>query len=176
MKGTRLVIPKSLRQMVLKDWHAGQRGIEGSKARARLVYLLQIDNDIENLRRSCQECEKDRPSNPAQPLEHLPAPNYAFEFISADWFDLNGDKFLVLVDWYSGYFEVKGPVNSPDANAVICYLREWFVNNAVCDYFWSDGGPPFGSAEMNDFLTRWGVKWTPSSPWFSQGISLPSPQ
>ena len=23
---------------------------------------------------------------------------------------------------------------------------------AVCDYFWSDGGPTFGSAEMNDFF------------------------
>ena len=88
-----------------------------------------------------------------QPFQHLLSPNYAFEFIYPDWFDLNGDKFLVLVDWYSGYFEVKGPVNSPYANAVICYLREWFVNNAVCDYFCSDGGPPFGSAKMNDFLT-----------------------
>ena len=172
LKGTRLVIPKSLRQMVLKDLHAGHRGIEGSKARARLlVYWPQIDNDIENSSRSCQECKKDRPSNPAQPLKHLPAPNYAFEFISTEWFDLN-DKFLVVIDWYSGYFEVKGLVNSPYANAVISYLREWFVNNAVGDCFWSDRGPPFGSAEMNDFLTRWGLKWTPSSPWFPQENSI----
>ena len=96
--------------------HAGHRAIEGSKARARLVVNWpQINNDIENSCRSCQEREKDLPSNPAQPLKHLPAPNYPFEFIAVDWFDLNGDKFLVLVDWYSGYFEVKGPVNSPDA-------------------------------------------------------------
>ena len=80
LKGTRLVIPKSLRQMVLKDLHAGHRVIEGSKARARLVvYWSQIDNDIENSCRSYQECEKDRPSNPAQPLKHLPAPNYTFD-------------------------------------------------------------------------------------------------
>ena len=25
---------------------------------------------------------------------------------------------------------------------------------------------------MNNFLIRWGVKWTPSSPWFLQGISI----
>ena len=173
LKGTRLLIPKSLRQSVLIALHAGHRGIEGSKARARLiVYWPQIDNDIENSCRSCQECERDRPSNPRQPLKHLPLPRYAFQFISADWFDLNSDKFLVLVDWYSGYFEVKGPVHNPDANTVIGYLREWFVNNAVCDYFWSDGGPPFGSAEMRDFFSRWGVKWTPSSPWFPQGNSM----
>ena len=44
-------------------------------------------------------------------------------------------KDSTFIDWYFGHFEVKGPINSPDANAVICYLREWFVNNAVCDYF-----------------------------------------
>ena len=44
LKGTCLVIPESLGQMVLKDLHARYRGIEGSKARARLVvYWLQID-------------------------------------------------------------------------------------------------------------------------------------
>ena len=39
LKGVRLVIPKSLRQMVLKDLHAGHRGIEGfqSKSQARCV-------------------------------------------------------------------------------------------------------------------------------------------
>ena len=89
LKGTRLVIPKSLRPIVLKDLHTGHRGIESSKVRARLVvYWPYIDNDIENSSSSYQECEKDRPSNPAQHLKHLPAPKFAFEFISADWFDL----------------------------------------------------------------------------------------
>ena len=173
LKGSRLLIPKSLRPMVLKELHAGHREIEGSKARARLVvYWPQIDNDVENSCRRCPECEKDRPSHPKQPLKHLPTPNYAFEFISADWFDLHSDKFLVIVDWYSGYFEVKGPVTSPDAHTVICYLREWFVSNAVCDYFWSDGGPPFASADLHDFFFRWGIRWAPSSPWFPQGNSI----
>ena len=140
LKDSRLLIPKPIRQLVLKELQAAHRGIEGSKARARLiVYWLQIDTDIENACRSCHECEKDRPSNPKEPLKHLPTPSYAFEHISADCFDLNGDKFLVIVDWDSGYFDVKGPVNNPDANTA-CYLREWFVNNAACDYFSSDGG------------------------------------
>ena len=27
----------------------------------------------------------------------------------SDWFDQNENKFLVIVDWYSEYFDVKGP-------------------------------------------------------------------
>ena len=43
---------------------------------------------------------------------------------------------------------------------------------AVCDVFWSDGGPPFGSSDVNDFLKRWGIEWRPSSPRYPQGNSV----
>ena len=173
LKGTRLLVPKDLRKCVLSDLHDGHRGIEGTKARARLiVFWPGIDNDISNKCRSCPKCEFDRPSNNKEPIKHLPVPEYPFQIISADWFDLNSEKFLVIVDWYSGYFDVKGPVTNPDAGTVITCLREWFINNAVCDVFWSDGGPPFGSSNVNDFLKRWGVEWRPSSPYYPQGNSV----
>ena len=37
LKGTRLVIPAGLRKHVLADLHASHWGIEGTKARARLI-------------------------------------------------------------------------------------------------------------------------------------------
>ena len=36
-KGTRLLIPHELRKSILSDLHASHRGIEGIKARARLI-------------------------------------------------------------------------------------------------------------------------------------------
>ena len=70
------------------------------------------------------------------------------------------------------YFDVKGPFTKPDAATVISSLREWFINTAVCDVFWSDSRPPFGSSDVNDFLKRWGVERRPSSPWYPQGNSV----
>ena len=40
----------------------------------------------------------DRLSNIKKPLQHLPVAEYPFQIISADWFDQNGNKFLVIVD------------------------------------------------------------------------------
>ena len=40
LKGTRLLIPHELRQSILSDLHASHRGIEGTKARARLINVL----------------------------------------------------------------------------------------------------------------------------------------
>ena len=95
LKGTRLLIPHELRKSILSDLHASHRGIEGTKARDRLImYWPGMDNDIANKCRSCPKCEFDRPSNIKEPLQHLPVAEYPFQIISADWFDLNGNKFL----------------------------------------------------------------------------------
>ena len=169
LKGTRLVIPTGLHKHVLADLHASRRGIEGTKARARLiVYWPGIDNDITNICKSCSKYKFDLPSNVKEPIQHLPVATHAFQIISADWFDFNGEKFLVA-DWYSGYFDVKGPVPKPYVPWLINCLREWFVNTAVCDELWSNDGPLFSSTKVNNFLARWGVEWCPSSPHYPQG-------
>ena len=101
---------KRLNKSILSDLHASHPGIEGTKTRARLImYWPGMDNDITNKCRSCSKCKFDRPSNIKEPLQHLPVAEYLFQIISADWFDINRNKFLVIVDWYSGYFDVKGP-------------------------------------------------------------------
>ena len=121
--------------------------------RARLiVYWPRIDNDITNTCKSYSKCEFDRLSNVKEPIQHLSVATLAFQIISANWFDLNGEKFFVIVDWYSEYFDVKGPVPNPNAASLISCLCEQFNNTAVCDVLWSDGGPPFGSTEVNNFL------------------------
>jgi len=103
---------------------------------------------------------------------HFPTPKRAFEFISADWFEVNGGKFLVIVDWYSGWYEVAGPIANPDSTRFIQSLRDWFVNKAVPDYLVTDMGPPFGSSEVADFLKRWKISWSPSSPYYAQGNGI----
>ena len=79
---------------------------------------------------------------------------------------------MVIVDWYSGCFDIKSLVPNPNAASLISCLREWFINTAVWDVLWSDGGPPFGSMEVNNFLARWGVQWCPSSPHYLPGCGV----
>ena len=150
---------------MLADLHAFYRGIEGAKARARLIVGWPgIDNDIAITGKRCSKGEFDRPSNVKEQMQHLLVRTHAFHIISADWSDLNGKKFFVFEDWYLGYFDVKGSVPNPNTASLISCLREWFINTAVCDLPWSDGGSPFGSTEVNNFLARWCVEWCPSYP------------
>ena len=55
LKGDRIVIPSSRRELVLKAIHEGHLGIEKCKARARIcVYWSNLDDDIERMLDSVQ--------------------------------------------------------------------------------------------------------------------------
>ena len=169
--GTRLVIPQALRGQVLTELHAGHRGIEGIKARARLVvYWPGIDNMIEQKCRSCSECEKDRPSQAAEPQIHLPVPTHYFENISADFAEVDGQPFLVTTDWRSGWFTTV-KVSSTNSKSTIQILRDFFADTRVPSILFTDNGPPFNSAEFSDFCRNWGVRHITSSPYYAQSNS-----
>jgi hypothetical protein len=55
--GFRLVIPKSLQQLVLRELYVGHCGITRMKTLLRgFCYWKGIDHNIENLVRSCKNC------------------------------------------------------------------------------------------------------------------------
>jgi len=171
MKGNRLLIPKKLRPKILKEIHAGHRGREACKARARLVvYWPRIDHDIDVMCQSCEKCVYDRPSNPAEAEIHLPIPTRAFEIISADFAECDGLSFLIFTDWKSGWFSTR-PVKNKDAKTAILELRNFIADTAVPRYLYTDNGQPFPSAEFQDFLRRWGIEWISSSPGYAQSNS-----
>lgn len=148
MKGNRLLIPKKLRPKVLKEIHAGHRGREACKARARLVvYWPRIDNEIDQICQACTKCELDRPSNPKEREIKLPTPSRAFEIISADFAEQNGLSFLIITDWKSGWFSTR-QVRNKDAKTTIKELRNFISDTAVPRYLFSDNGQPFPSAEL----------------------------
>ena len=171
MKDNRLLIPKKLRGSVLKDVHAGHRGREACKSRARLVvYWPRIDNDIDVVCQSCEKCVLDRPSNPQERELHLPKPSRAFEIISADFADYDGLSFLIITDWKTGWFSTR-PVKRKDAKTTVHELRDFISDTAVPTYLFTDNGQPFPSSEVQDFLKRWGIKWISSSPLYPQSNS-----
>jgi hypothetical protein len=173
VKNTQLVIPKSLRNGILEDLHAGHPGILHALGLVKdTVFWPGINNEVEMVVRGCRSCQEGRPSNSKEPLVHLPIAERPFEHVSADWFDLNGRKYLVISEWYSGMFEVKGPTKQPNAEQLIKYFKEWVKAMAIPEHLWTDGGPPFGSEEVNSFLAKWGIRRQASSPHFPQGNSM----
>lgn len=73
LKGSKIVVPKSMRSEILGRIHEGHMGQNKCKARARrLVFWPGLGSDIENLVRTCQVCQKYAYSQPSEPLLQRP--------------------------------------------------------------------------------------------------------
>ena len=86
----RLVIPRSLRSVILNNLHSANQGVTGMRFRAnQCVYWAGLDSSIRKHRATCRDCIRNAPSQPPEPLILTPSPTYPFEQICADYFTLD---------------------------------------------------------------------------------------
>lgn len=82
LKGTKVLIPCSLRAKILECIHIGHMRIEKSLQRAHTsVFWPKISSDITELVSNCNVCLKHRYSNPKQPLQPHPVPDYPWQVV-----------------------------------------------------------------------------------------------
>lgn len=143
----RLVIPPSLRQVVVDSLHSAHQGITARTARAESsVFLPGITPAITKLRATCQACNRISPSNPSAPPSPLLEPDYPFQYVCTDYFQYKGCNCLLVVDRYSNWPIVERAHDgaAPMAGLIEC-LRRTFVTSGIPDEVASDGGPEFTS-------------------------------
>ena len=167
--GARIVVPAALRRRVLARLHDSHRGAEATKRRARqVVYWPGIDSDIVNVVRACEPCQVLKPSQQQEPLQCDDHPTRPFESVSADFFNVAGKSFLVIVDRFSGWPVVVSCGSDTTSSATIRHFRRLFRDLGVPVRLRTDGGPQFASREFADFLERWGVRHNMSTPHYPQ--------
>ena len=104
----RVLIPPTLRQEVSDSLHSAHQGVSGMGNRARTsVFWPGISSAIQDTRDSCEPCDRMAPSQPFQPPSPPTIPSMPFEAIAADYFELGGYYYLVSVDRFSNWPEVK---------------------------------------------------------------------
>ena len=95
--GSRVVIPKYGHEQLLQDLHDGHPGISKMKALARsFVWWPGIDQEIENLVKRCDDCQKIRPSPPVAPLHPWSWPTRPWSRLHLDY----AGPFLNHMFWY----------------------------------------------------------------------------
>ena len=68
--GSRVVVPKQGREMVLQELHEGHPGMTRMKSLARMyVWWPGIDKEIEECVRTCQECQLNQSAPPETPMQ-----------------------------------------------------------------------------------------------------------
>ena len=164
--GCRLVIPSSMLRRVLQKLHDSHQGIERTKARARqTVYLPSINNDITNTVRSCEDCQRELPSLPREPLISHAKPSRPFVVISMDLGTGANPQFLIAVDhfsWWPRVFQLGASAITRQITASLCGI---FCASGAPDIIYTDQGAKFMS---KDFFKRWGVRHITSSPHLPQ--------
>ena len=166
----RVIIPRTLRKEILDCLHAAHQGVSGMKARAaRSVFWPGLNAAISARRSQCRSCNSVAPSQPAEPMCPSPSPNFPFEHVVADYFFMQGHQYLVYADRYTGWVTISQckPLQS-NAPALCRELRTLFGIYGAPTEIATDGGQPFPSHHVQDFLRRWGVTWRVSSSYYAQ--------
>lgn len=172
MKGSKLVIPSSLRKLMLQKIHEGHLGEVKCKRRAReVMYWPRINQDISQITASCELSRIYRPKQQAEPPMTHPVPHRPYYKVGTDLFDWDGKSYIVVTDYFSNFPEV-GMLQSTSSKAVISYLKTVFARHGIpCELF-SDNGPQFSSCEFAVFAKEWGFKHTTSSPTYLKSNGL----
>ena len=165
------MIPVSLQASTLHKLHQGHQGIQRCRLRANsAVWWLGISRQISELVSQCPQCCQDAPPR-KEPLISTPLPEFPWQRAATDLFELRGETYLVVVDYFSRYPEVV-QLRSTTSHAVIGALKAVFGRHGVPETLVSDNGPQYSSAEFAEFASAYGFKHSTSSPHYPQSNGL----
>ncbi|XP_033725165.1 uncharacterized protein K02A2.6-like [Pecten maximus] len=97
MRGSRLVIPSSMRAEILQKLHEGHQGIVKCRERAKnLVWWPGLSREIEDVVKNCSSCLKHRRERP-EPLKPTDFPDRPWQQLGSDLFYWKGVNYLLVI-------------------------------------------------------------------------------
>ena len=149
---------------MLEIIHEGHLGVEKCKRRARRVlYWLNMNNDIEELASRCETCNIHQSSQTKEPIMQHHIPSKPWLKLGADLFNMNGREYLLVIDYYSNYPEV-ALLEKTSLKAVIKKLKSIFSRHGIPSKLITDNGRQFISSEFKSFTDYLNINHSTSSP------------
>ena len=115
---------------------------------------------------NCVECAKYAPPR-REPLIITKLPEYPWQVVGTDLFEINGVHYLLTVDYFSRYPEVI-QLTTTTATVVIAALKSVFARHGIPEVVRSDNGPQFSAQEFSRFASSYEFQHVTSSPRFPQ--------
>lgn len=94
-------------------------------------------------------------------------PQLPWQKVAIDLFEMKGQKYLLLVDYFSRFIEV-ARLTSTTSQAVINHLKSIFGRHGIPETLISDNGPQFSASEFANFASEYGFTHVTSSPLYPQ--------
>ena len=168
MCGDCVVIPKSLRGNVLQILHSAHQGTTSMSLRAnKTMYWPGMHTDIIAMRKNCSLCHSIAPSQPDLPPITPEAPSYPFQHVCSDYFQLHGSHFCVVVDRFSGWFNIH--TGDGGSKWLTKIFHRLFQDVGIPETLTTDGGTTYMSSMFQDCLKKYGIHHRVSSVGFPHG-------
>lgn len=168
MKGQKAVIPQSLHKSYISIVHKGHPGVEATKQCARAIfYWPTLSNDITREILSCAVCNSTKPHQQKEPLHLHPIPDLPWSVVAADIFNWHGKHYQVLVDSYSGWFEVDLHSDLTTSTVISKRKRHFSVHGSPHTLL-TDNGTQYTSLHFKLLAQQWDFEHITSSPGYPQ--------
>ena len=163
LRGSRIIIPSSLRLEILDSLHEGHQGISKCRSRAQQsVWWPGLSTQIAELIQNCRHCSQFAKNHP-EPLETTQFPDSPWSKVASDLFEYKQKNYLLVVDYYSRYIEI-AKLDETTASCVIQHLKSMFARHGIPQCLKSDNGPQYACREFKDFAQSYGFLHVTSSP------------
>ena len=171
-KGTCIVIPRTMRAEILEKLHESHQGLTRTRQRTKnAVWWPGLSHDLQTMSDSCTTCKMRQQAQNHEPLQTFEPAIRPWSRVAVDLADYEGRDYLILVDAFSRWIEIKG-MASTTSSAVIKKLREIFTIHGYPDEIHSDNGPQFASDQFRQYTKYCGSVHKTSSPYFHQSNGL----
>ena len=133
LKGPRLIIPSSIRLEILDRIHDGHQGIVKCRRRTKdSVWWPRLGKQLEEMVTNCCKCIEHRKPN-SEPMILSAVPERPWQVLGTDFFSLNGRSYLLVMDYYSRFFEISILLASQKTSESIRALKSIFARHGISD-------------------------------------------
>ena len=140
---------------MLKRIHVSDLGIDSCQRRAReCLYWPRMSSEVKDYVQQCDVFRSAHSMQQKEPLQPHDVPSRPWAKVAVDLFHLNGQQYLLIVDYLSGFWEVE-PLQSTLSSDVIKKIKMHFARNGIPDMVVSDNGPQFAAQEFQCFRKTW---------------------
>ena len=122
-----------------------------------------MNAEVRDQIKQCSICNEFQAKNQKLPMQSHKLPDRPWNRVAADQFKLHSQDYIVLVDFYSDFIEVK-KLEENTSSSVVEFLKEQFSRYGIPDSLVTDNGPQFSSQEFRQFALDWEFVHVTSSP------------
>ena len=142
-KGTKVVIPKSMRTLMLQRIHTSHQGPDACVQRAwDVIFWPGMASEIRHLASQCSTCSNYKAKQQKEPLLSPEIPTTPWTIVTQDLFTFAGKSYLITVDYYSNFWELDA-VTDTSIETIIEHTKSHFVRYSIPVKVITENGPQF---------------------------------